>query len=304
MRTSPPSAWIGDVRSGGSAPTRAGSPPSVAERLGPRHRGRPRVATPGGARSGTGSRAGDAVPGAGTSLGSASASPGCRHRGIRPPRPGHEEPHRRRAEQHDAQHPAERGRPDADVLEAGREDDERDRPAGCSDRERSRRAASQRARPGTLPRMSDAVTPNSTWPKASAPERRGGGERDGLREIGADELVGAERRVQEQEQHDHQRARADRGHPDDDAADHADGDRGQRPRDGPRARRRPRTCRAAPVDARSATPSRRRRRAARCRARSRPCAAPRSSGRAGAAGRRRTRPPAPSRSPSSARAAG
>ncbi len=57
---------------------------------------------------------------------------------------------------------------------------------------------------GTLPMMIESVTPNSTWPKASAPRAAASGERDGLGQVGADQPVGADHRVQEQQQHDHQ----------------------------------------------------------------------------------------------------
>ena len=55
-------------------------------------------------------------------------------------------------------------------------------------------------------------------------------QRNRLREIGADQLVGAEPRVQEQQRDDHQRARADRGHPDDQTADDPDQQRRDRSR--------------------------------------------------------------------------
>ena len=84
---------------------------------------------------------------------------------------------------------------------------------------------------GTLPMMIDVVTENSTCPKASAPSAAARVSGHGLGEVGADELVGPEHRVEEEQQHDHQRARADRGHADDEAADHADGDGGERAHD-------------------------------------------------------------------------
>jgi hypothetical protein len=51
-----------------------------------------------------------------------------------------------------------------------------------------------------------------------------------LHEVGADELLGADGGVGEQQQDDHQRSGADRRHPDDQASDDADDDREQRAR--------------------------------------------------------------------------
>jgi hypothetical protein len=66
-------------------------------------------------------------------------------------------------------------------------------------------------------------------PEGQRAQGRRPGERDGLGEVGAHQLPGGQQRVGEQQQDDHQGARADRGHADDQAAGHADGDGGDRP---------------------------------------------------------------------------
>jgi hypothetical protein len=58
-------------------------------------------------------------------------------------------------------------------------------------------------------------------------ERRRADQRNRLDQVGADQLPGAQARVEHQQQHDDQRAGPDRGHPDDHAADDADHDRRQ-----------------------------------------------------------------------------
>ena len=60
-------------------------------------------------------------------------------------------------------------------------------------------------------------------------ESGGQRERDRLGEVGAHQLVGPDHGVEEQQEHDHQRARADRRHADDEATYGADGDSGERP---------------------------------------------------------------------------
>ena len=131
------------------------------------------------------------------------------------------------AEEHGAERPAEGGRAEPDVLEARGEDDERDDradeavggPRGDERADEDGRDAADDDR--RRDRELDV-------PEGQRAERGGQGEGHGLGEVGADELVRPEHRVEEEEQHDHQRARADRRHADDEAADHADGDRGER----------------------------------------------------------------------------
>ncbi len=59
-------------------------------------------------------------------------------------------------------------------------------------------------------------------------DRGGERQRHRLCQVGSHERSGADRRIEEQEQHDHQRSRSHRCHPDDDSADDPDHDRGQR----------------------------------------------------------------------------
>ena len=77
--------------------------------------------------------------------------------------------------------------------------------------------------------ISEAVTESSTCPKASAPSAAASVSGTAwVRSVPTNcfaPIVG----IQEQQQHDHQRARADRGHADDDPADHSDRDRRQPP---------------------------------------------------------------------------
>ena len=55
-------------------------------------------------------------------------------------------------------------------------------------------------------------------PEGERAERGRQRQRDGLGQVRADELVGTEDRVEEEQQHDHQRPRAHRGHADHEAA--------------------------------------------------------------------------------------
>jgi MFS family permease len=113
-----------------------------------------------------------------------------------------------RAEQHDAQDPAERGRADPDILEPGREDDERDDRPDVPVRGpgREERADQHRGHAADDDRRRHPELDGAEHQRA---ERRRRGERDGLGQVGANQLPGAEQRVQEQQQHDHQRSRAD-----------------------------------------------------------------------------------------------
>src|ERR1035437_7806893 len=92
---------------------------------------------------------------------------------------------------------------------------------------------------GTLPTMMEAVTPNSTCPKASAPRaaaavsgtacvRSVPTSWPALR-VGPSQLARAEQRVREQQQDDHQGSRTHRGQADDQPAHHADQDGRHRP---------------------------------------------------------------------------
>ena len=60
-------------------------------------------------------------------------------------------------------------------------------------------------------------------------ERGGHRQWDSLGQIRTDQLVGSQHGIEEEQEYDHQRPRADRGEPDDQSADHADDDGGQRP---------------------------------------------------------------------------
>ena len=72
--------------------------------------------------------------------------------------------------------------------------------------------------PGIAPTISDPAMANDTSPKNRWPERGGADERHRLHEVGADELARRQRRVQQEQQHDDERARADRRHADDQPA--------------------------------------------------------------------------------------
>ena len=62
-------------------------------------------------------------------------------------------------------------------------------------------------------------------PEDEVTERGGADERDRLHEVGADELLRRQRRVEQHQRDDHQRPRPDRGHADDQPADDADDER-------------------------------------------------------------------------------
>ena len=68
---------------------------------------------------------------------------------------------------------------------------------------------------GHRPISREVVRPSWKSPKRRWPRAAGGDQRDGLHEVGADQLRRPEARVEEQQQHDHERAGADRGHADD-----------------------------------------------------------------------------------------
>ena len=81
---------------------------------------------------------------------------------------------------------------------------------------------------GTLPTMIEVVTGEFHMAEGQRTECRRTRQRHRLGEIGADELIGSEKRVHEQQQDDDQRPRADGGDPHDDAPEHPDRDRGKR----------------------------------------------------------------------------
>ena len=91
-----------------------------------------------------------------------------------------------------------------------------------------------RREPGTEVRAGDPADEERTRhgelhvAEQDVTERRRGDERDRLHEVGAHELCGGERGIEEEECDDHQRARPDRRDANHEAADDPDDDRGER----------------------------------------------------------------------------
>ena len=143
------------------------------------------------------------------------------------PWPGAGQPVAAAAQRHGAQRPAQRGGADPDVLQPGSEDHEGDdRPDVAVRRPRRQERADQHGRHAAEHDRGGHAELDMAEDQRSQGRRRG--ERHRLRQVGPDQLAGAEQRVQEQHQHDHQRAGTHRGQADDQPADHADGDGRQR----------------------------------------------------------------------------
>jgi hypothetical protein len=138
-----------------------------------------------------------------------------------------EDPVQGAGQQHGAERPAQCGGAESDVLEARGEDDERD--DRTDEAVRCPRGYERAHEDGRDAADDDGRRDGELdVPEGQRAQRGGQGEGYGLREVGADELVRPEHRVEEEQQHDHQRTGADRGHADDEAADHPDGDRRER----------------------------------------------------------------------------
>ena len=75
---------------------------------------------------------------------------------------------------------------------------------------------------GMLPMMIDVVTKNSTCPNARAPSAAAAVNGTAWGEVSAHQLIGTNHGIEKEEHYDHQGARPDRGHPDNQATDHAD----------------------------------------------------------------------------------